>query len=199
MRLNEKLTNSWAAVGISAPATTVAIATATCLSAPSASAWALLRSSAPEARPARRAALAGWDHGPPARGGDGDRVQDAGHPLGRRPLDGWQGPVSRRGRSCRAGPEGRDSLRSGDPAVTGSQQDNLPYEASTTPQPPPSLPREMSNEWADARVENLAWLRQLTTRPTRARSAAIRASAKSPSISVSPSGRTTISIICGRS
>jgi hypothetical protein len=29
-------------------------------------------------------------------------------------------------------------------------------------QPPPRDPREMSNEWADARASNLKWLRELT-------------------------------------
>jgi hypothetical protein len=42
-----------------------------------------------------------------------------------------------------------------------SQEDNLRFEAAP-PAPPPSDPRQMSNDWADARVSNLVWLRQLT-------------------------------------
>jgi hypothetical protein len=41
-----------------------------------------------------------------------------------------------------------------------AQANNLPYEAGP-PIPPPGDAREMSNEWADARVANLQWLRQL--------------------------------------
>ena len=41
-----------------------------------------------------------------------------------------------------------------------AQENNLPYEQGP-PQPPPGDPREMSNQWADARVANLVWLRQL--------------------------------------
>src|SRR5216683_625513 len=41
-----------------------------------------------------------------------------------------------------------------------AQENNLPYEQGP-PQPPPGDPREMSNQWADARVANLQWLRQL--------------------------------------
>jgi hypothetical protein len=42
-----------------------------------------------------------------------------------------------------------------------SQANNLPYEQASA-QPPPGDAREMSNQWADARVDNLKWLRQLT-------------------------------------
>jgi hypothetical protein len=41
-----------------------------------------------------------------------------------------------------------------------AQENNLRYEPSAPP-PPPGDPREMSNAWADARVANLGWLRQL--------------------------------------
>jgi hypothetical protein len=44
-----------------------------------------------------------------------------------------------------------------------SQENNLRIDTSATPpQPAPGDTRQMSNEWADARVANLAWLRQLT-------------------------------------
>jgi hypothetical protein len=44
-----------------------------------------------------------------------------------------------------------------------SQQDDLRIDPnSAPPQSPPGDPRQMSNEWADARAANLAWLRQLT-------------------------------------
>ena len=43
-----------------------------------------------------------------------------------------------------------------------SQEDNVAFEQSAQPTPPPGDPRDMSNNWADARVENLKWLRQLT-------------------------------------
>ena len=39
-------------------------------------------------------------------------------------------------------------------------ENNLSYEPSP-PMPPPGQPREMSNDWADARAANLVWLRQL--------------------------------------
>jgi DinB family protein len=42
-----------------------------------------------------------------------------------------------------------------------SQENNVRYEASAAPAPPPGDPRTMSNEWADARAANLVWLRQL--------------------------------------
>jgi hypothetical protein len=43
-----------------------------------------------------------------------------------------------------------------------SKENNLPYEQTATPPPAPGDTRQMSNEWADARVGNLAWLRQLS-------------------------------------
>jgi hypothetical protein len=44
-----------------------------------------------------------------------------------------------------------------------SQENNMKIDPSATlAQPPPGDPRQMSNEWADARAENLIWLRQLT-------------------------------------
>jgi DinB family protein len=42
-----------------------------------------------------------------------------------------------------------------------SEQDHLPYERGPL-QPAPGDPRQMSNDWADARLANLQWLRQLT-------------------------------------
>jgi hypothetical protein len=49
------------------------------------------------------------------------------------------------------------------PRVRLAAHDNQShFEASTAPAPPPGDPRSMSNEWADARVENLDWLRKLT-------------------------------------
>jgi hypothetical protein len=42
-----------------------------------------------------------------------------------------------------------------------AEQDNTPFE-STPDQTPPGDPRQMSNEWADARAANLEWLRRLT-------------------------------------
>jgi hypothetical protein len=42
-----------------------------------------------------------------------------------------------------------------------SEHNNLPYEQGPDPAPPGD-PRQMSNEWADARTENLKWLRRLT-------------------------------------
>ncbi len=41
-----------------------------------------------------------------------------------------------------------------------SQENNLPY-VEAPPQAAPGDPRQMSNDWADARVANLVWLRQL--------------------------------------
>jgi DinB superfamily len=45
--------------------------------------------------------------------------------------------------------------------LRASQENNLQYEASA-PAPPPADPRQMSNDWADARAANLVWLRKLT-------------------------------------
>jgi hypothetical protein len=42
-----------------------------------------------------------------------------------------------------------------------SKQDHLAYEAAPAPAAPGD-PRQMSNDWADARAANLVWLRQLT-------------------------------------
>ena len=42
-----------------------------------------------------------------------------------------------------------------------AEQDRAPYE-SVAPQSAPGDPRQMSNDWADARAHNLEWLRQLT-------------------------------------
>jgi hypothetical protein len=46
--------------------------------------------------------------------------------------------------------------------LRASQENNLHLEQTTPPIPPPGDPRQMSNDWADARAANLAWLRQLT-------------------------------------
>jgi hypothetical protein len=44
-----------------------------------------------------------------------------------------------------------------------AQENNLQIDPATTPaQPPPGEPRQMSNDWADARAANLTWLRQLS-------------------------------------
>ena len=44
-----------------------------------------------------------------------------------------------------------------------SEENNVRYEqVEGPPQPPPGEPRQMSNDWADARAANLVWLRQLT-------------------------------------
>jgi hypothetical protein len=42
-----------------------------------------------------------------------------------------------------------------------AEADDLPV-LDAPPPPPPGDPRQMSNDWADARHANLAWLRQLT-------------------------------------
>jgi hypothetical protein len=43
-----------------------------------------------------------------------------------------------------------------------AEENNVKFDQNPTPQPPPGDGRQMSNAWADARAENLAWLRQLT-------------------------------------
>ena len=44
-----------------------------------------------------------------------------------------------------------------------SLEDHLHIDPGSTPeQPAPGEPRQMSNDWADARSENLEWLRKLT-------------------------------------
>jgi hypothetical protein len=42
------------------------------------------------------------------------------------------------------------------------EQGGLDVEPPDSDAPPPGDPREMSNQWADARAANLVWLRQLT-------------------------------------
>ena len=42
------------------------------------------------------------------------------------------------------------------------EQGGLDVEPPDSDGPPPGDPREMSNQWADARAANLVWLRQLT-------------------------------------
>ncbi|GAC1315371.1 MAG: hypothetical protein NVSMB2_06790 [Chloroflexota bacterium] len=48
------------------------------------------------------------------------------------------------------------------PRVRAAAQGNANFTPAVDATPPPGDPRAMSNEWADARAENLAWLRQLT-------------------------------------
>jgi hypothetical protein len=43
-----------------------------------------------------------------------------------------------------------------------SQENNVRFESLAPPGPTPGDPRQMSNDWADARAANLVWLRQLT-------------------------------------
>jgi hypothetical protein len=43
-----------------------------------------------------------------------------------------------------------------------AQENNAHIEDLTPPAPPPGEPRQMSNDWADARAANLVWLRKLT-------------------------------------
>jgi hypothetical protein len=43
-----------------------------------------------------------------------------------------------------------------------SQENNATFDNQVDPPPAPGRARDMSNAWADARSENLAWLRQLT-------------------------------------
>ncbi len=54
-----------------------------------------------------------------------------------------------------------ETVAMGPRVLRASLEDNLPYEASPPP-PPPGDPRQMSNDWADARSANLVWLRKLT-------------------------------------
>src|SRR5206468_399666 len=44
----------------------------------------------------------------------------------------------------------------------GAEEDGVTFDQLEVEQPAPGDPREMSNEWADARAANLLWLRQLT-------------------------------------
>ena len=43
-----------------------------------------------------------------------------------------------------------------------AEQNNLRLEPVQASSPPPGDPRQMSNDWADARAANLEWLRKLT-------------------------------------
>lgn len=47
------------------------------------------------------------------------------------------------------------------PRVRRAAQENNTRVESAPPAPPPGNPRDMSNEWADARAANLVWLREL--------------------------------------
>jgi hypothetical protein len=44
----------------------------------------------------------------------------------------------------------------------GAEEDGVTFEPLAGDTPPPGDPREMSNQWADARAANLTWLRHLT-------------------------------------
>jgi hypothetical protein len=46
--------------------------------------------------------------------------------------------------------------------LRASQENNVRFENLTAPPVPPADPRQMSNDWADARSANLVWLRKLT-------------------------------------
>lgn len=48
------------------------------------------------------------------------------------------------------------------PRVRAAAQGDPNFTPATDASPPPADPRTMSNQWADARAANLAWLRQLT-------------------------------------
>jgi hypothetical protein len=44
-----------------------------------------------------------------------------------------------------------------------AEENHVRFTASTDPLPPPGRARDMSNAWADARSDNLVWLRKLTS------------------------------------
>ena len=44
-----------------------------------------------------------------------------------------------------------------------TQENNIRFEALPPSETPPGDPRQMSNDWADARSANLVWLRQVTS------------------------------------
>jgi hypothetical protein len=54
-----------------------------------------------------------------------------------------------------------ETIAMGPRVKLASQQNNLVPEQAPPPGPPGD-PRQMSNEWADARAANLEWLRKLT-------------------------------------
>jgi hypothetical protein len=55
-----------------------------------------------------------------------------------------------------------ETVAMGPRVLRASQENNVRFEPSATPPPPPGDARQMSNDWADARSANLAWLRKLT-------------------------------------
>ncbi|MGI9146535.1 MAG: DinB family protein [Chloroflexota bacterium] len=55
-----------------------------------------------------------------------------------------------------------ETIALGPRVLRASQENNVRFEALSAPPPPPGEPRQMSNDWADARSANLAWLRKLT-------------------------------------
>ncbi len=55
-----------------------------------------------------------------------------------------------------------ETVAMGPRVLRASREDNVRLETLATPPPPPGEPRQMSNDWADARSANLEWLRKLT-------------------------------------
>jgi hypothetical protein len=55
-----------------------------------------------------------------------------------------------------------ETIMMGPRVLRASQENNLHLEVLTAPESVPGKPRQMSNDWADARSANLVWLRKLT-------------------------------------
>jgi hypothetical protein len=55
-----------------------------------------------------------------------------------------------------------ETVAMGPRVLRASQENNLRFENLAAPTSPPGDPRQMSNDWADARAANLVWLRKLT-------------------------------------
>jgi DinB superfamily len=55
-----------------------------------------------------------------------------------------------------------ETMTMGPRVKRASAENHWHVEPLQTEQPPPGDPRQMSNDWADARAENLTWLRKLT-------------------------------------
>jgi hypothetical protein len=55
-----------------------------------------------------------------------------------------------------------ETVAMGPRVLRASQENHVQLENVAAPDSPPGDPRQMSNDWADARAANLVWLRKLT-------------------------------------
>lgn len=56
-----------------------------------------------------------------------------------------------------------ETVAIGPRVLRASEENNVRFETQAPPPLPPADPRQMSNDWADARTANLVWLRKLSS------------------------------------